>query len=89
MMNRFHLIMVGCTSAALAVVILVFTAAPAAAYIDPGSTSMLVQFVVGAVAAALVLGRRLLRGTAAHVTAALRGVFTNSSGGPTGPRYDQ
>ena len=63
------------TSIGLLVVILVFTVAqPAAAYIDPGNTSMLVQFVVGGIAAGLVLGRRLLRGAVDRVTGLLRRV---------------
>lgn len=39
------------------------TTAPASAYLDPGSTSMLLQTIVGGVAAVLVLTRRLWAGT--------------------------
>jgi hypothetical protein len=44
------------TSAALAVVVLL-VAAPAYAYIDPGSGSMLVQLLTGGAAGALILLR--------------------------------
>jgi hypothetical protein len=44
------------TSAALAVVLLLM-AAPAYAYIDPGSGSMLVQFLTGGAAGAVILAR--------------------------------
>jgi len=46
------------TSASLAVVVLlVLVAAPAYAYIDPGSGSMLVQLLTGGAAGALILLR--------------------------------
>jgi hypothetical protein len=46
------------TSASLAVVVLfLFMAAPAYAYIDPGSGSMLVQLLTGCAAGALILLR--------------------------------
>lgn len=44
------------TSAALAVVVLL-VAAPAYAYIDPGSGGMLVQLLTGGAAGALILAR--------------------------------
>jgi Na+/proline symporter len=44
------------TSAALAVVVLLI-AAPAYAYIDPGSGGMLVQLLTGGAAGALILAR--------------------------------
>lgn len=50
-------------SLAFVVVILLFAGAqPAQAYIDPGNTSMLVQLVVGGIAAVAVLSRRLWQG---------------------------
>ena len=39
------------------------TTAPASAYLDPGSTSMLLQTIVGGIAAVLVLTRRVWVGT--------------------------
>jgi hypothetical protein len=48
------------TSAALAVVALLI-AAPAYAYIDPGSGSMLVQLLTGGAAGAIILARLYLR----------------------------
>jgi len=44
------------TTAALAVVVL-FIAAPAYAYIDPGSGSMLIQLLTGGAAGAVILAR--------------------------------
>jgi hypothetical protein len=65
----------------LVVIFLVTSAQPAAAYIDPGNTSMAVQFVVGGVAAGLVLGRRLWRGTADRFTR----LFRRTSPAPSDP----
>ena len=61
------------SSLAVIVVILLFAGAqPAQAYIDPGNTSMLVQLVVGGIAAAAVLGRRLWQGIVQRLAAAVR-----------------
>ena len=77
-------------SVALIVVILVFTAAqPAAAYIDPGNTSMVVQFVVGGIAAGLVLSRRLWRGAVDRATGLLRTVFPDPSDRASSRRSDR
>lgn len=60
-------------SLAFVVVILLFAAAqPAQAYIDPGNTSMLVQLVVGGIAAVAVLGRRLWQGIVQRLAAIVR-----------------
>lgn len=75
-------------SVAVIVVILVLTAAsPAAAYIDPGNTSMLVQLVVGSVAAGLVLSRRLWRGALDRLTGLFRSVSSSdpAAGRRSGP----
>jgi hypothetical protein len=54
----------GLTVAQLILVLVLFTAQPARAYVDPGSGSMLLQLVLGGVAGLLVLmkvfWRRLL-----------------------------
>lgn len=77
-------------SVALLVAILAVSAAqPAEAYIDPGNTSMLVQLVVGGVAAALVLSRRLFNGTAERVTRLFRSVSPDPSGPASRRRPDR
>jgi hypothetical protein len=49
---------------ALLIVVAVYaTTLPALAYLDPGSTSMILQTIVGSVAAAIVLTRRFWAGT--------------------------
>lgn len=60
-------------SFAFVVVILLFAGAqPAQAYIDPGNTSMLVQLVVGGIAALALLGRRVWQGIAQRLAAIVR-----------------
>jgi hypothetical protein len=77
-------------SLALVVVICIVTAAqPAAAYIDPGSTSMLVQFIVGGIAAGLVLSRRLVRGAVDRVTGLLRSASPDPSDPASSRRSDR
>ena len=46
--------------AALAVSIAIATAQPAYAYLDPGTGSIILQSLIGAVAAGLVIGRHYL-----------------------------
>ena len=45
----------------LVLIVLLTTAAPAYAYVDPGTGSMLAQFVTGGIAGALVLARLYAR----------------------------
>jgi hypothetical protein len=46
---------------AFGVVLLAASAAPASAYIDPGTGSMMLQLLLGGVAGALVVGKLYLR----------------------------
>ena len=43
------------------------TTQPASAYIDPGTSSMVIQVIVGGLAAVLVMTRRLWQGTIERV----------------------
>jgi len=52
----------------LIAIFLISTARPAYAYIDPGGSSMLLQLIVGGLAAVLMLVRRIWQRTIAHVT---------------------
>jgi hypothetical protein len=62
------------------VIVLLAGARPAQAYIDPGNTSMLVQLVVGGIAALAVLSRRLWQGTVMRLSAIVRAIVPSSSG---------
>lgn len=64
-------------------IVLCTSAHPAEAYIDPGNTSMLLQLVVGGIAAGLVLGRRIWLSTVQRLTGALRGKSGSSSDPPS------
>ena len=62
------------------VIVLLAGARPAQAYIDPGNTSVMVQLVVGGIAAFAVLSRRLWQGTVHRVSGIVREIFPASSG---------